>query len=241
MNSASPHVDVLAIGAHMGDEVAWGMSLAAHVRQGRRVGLLHLTPGEKGHPSKSPSEYADQKRDEAQQCATALGARLWALDFKDGELPVGDDVQLAMARVIREARPQLILTHWRGSMHKDHTAAADNLPNARFYAGIATFELGGPAHWVPRAYHGENWEDLRGFEPEVYLEVLREDIERWEEAMRCYELFRGGVSKFEYLEYYKALARSRGCEARWEFAVTFAVPQEERRRLVTTLLPEPSR
>lgn len=241
MSSNSRQVDVLALGAHMGDEVAWGMALAAHVRQGLRVGLLHLTPGEKGQPTKSPGDYADQKREEAQRCAEALGARLWTLNYRDGELPVSDEVQLEIARVIREARPQLILTHWSGSMHKDHTAAAENLPNARFYAGIASFDLGGPAHWVPRAYFGENWEDLRGYEPEVYLKVESEDIERWEEAMQCYELFRGGVSKFEYLDYYKALARSRGCEARWEYAVTFAVPKEERRRHVTTLMSEPGR
>lgn len=229
-------VDILTIGAHMGDEVAWGMGLAAHARQGAIIGMLHLTPGEKGHKELSSEQYAAQKRDESRACAAALGANWWALDFRDGELPVHDDVKFGICDVIREARPKLILTHWRGSMHKDHTAAADNLPDALFYAALPAFQRPLPPHWVARYYYGENWEDLRGYEPEVYLQVLPEDIRRWEAAMRCYALFRGEVSTFPYLDYYQSLARTRGCEVGYEHAVTFAVPPESRRRRVATLL-----
>jgi hypothetical protein len=88
---------------------------------------------------------------------------------------------------------------------------------------------------VGRYYHGENWEDLRGYEPEVYLQVLPEDMEVWEQAMRCYALFRGEVSPFEYVDYYKALARTRGCEVGCQFAVTFALPAGSRRRRVQSL------
>jgi N-acetylglucosamine malate deacetylase 1 len=229
-------LDILTIGAHMGDEVAWGMALAAHRRQGGSVGMLHLTPGEKGHPSLLPADYAAQKREEAEACAAVLGARWWALDYGDGELPVNDEVKLRICDVIREAKPKVILTHWRGSMHKDHTAAAENLPDALFYAALPAFQRPLPPHRGARVFFGENWEDLRGYEPEVYLQVLAEDLETWERAMRCYQLFRGGVSSFPYLDYYRALARTRGCEVGCEFAVTFAVPPESRRRRVASLV-----
>ena len=229
-------VDVLAIGAHMGDEVAWGMALAAHRRLGHRIGLLHLTPGEKGHKTLSPAEYADQKRQEAAECAGALGAAMWALDYRDGELPVSEEVKFGICDVIREAKPRLLITHWRGSMHKDHTAAADNLPDAIFYAAIRGFERSHPPHWAGRSYYGENWEDLRGYEPEVFLEITPEDIETWEAAMRCYALFRGEVSSFPYLEYYRSLARTRGCEIGCDYASTFAAPPESRRRKTNSLL-----
>jgi LmbE family N-acetylglucosaminyl deacetylase len=228
-------VDVLTIGAHMGDEVAWGMALAAHRRQGLSIGMLHLTPGEKGHKTLTPEAYAAQKRAEAAACAEVLGAQWWAVDYKDGELPVSDEVKFDVADVIREAKPKVIVTHWRGSMHKDHTAAADNLADALFYAALPAFERALAPHWVARHYFGENWEDLRGYEPEVFLPVLPEDIELWETAMRCYALFRGEVSSFPYLDYYRALARTRGCETGTEFAVTFGVPPEARRRRVQTL------
>ncbi len=230
-------VDILAIGAHMGDEVAWGMTLAAHARQGFRIGLLHLTPGEKGHKTLTPEAYAAQKRVEAAACADVLGAKMWALDFRDGELPVSDDVKWGIADVIREAKPRLIITHWRGSMHKDHTAAHENLPDARFYAGLPAFQRPLPHHWVGPIYYGENWEDLREFQPEVYVEVLPEDIDVWERAMRCYALFRGEVATFPYLDYYKALARTRGCEVGWGLAETYAVPPESRRKRLQSLVP----
>lgn len=229
-------VDVLAIGAHMGDEVAWGMALAAMRRQGATIGLLHLTPGEKGHKTMPPEEYARQKRREAEECARELGAEVWALDYRDGELPVDDEAKHRIARVLREARPKLVVTHWGGSIHKDHSAAHDLLPDARFYAGLPAFQGDLPPHWVGRVFYGENWEDNRGFQPEVFLEVTEEDLAVWERAMRCYALFRGEVSPFRYIEYYKALARARGLEAMREYVCAFAVPPDQRRRVVRSLL-----
>jgi len=229
-------VDILAIGAHMGDEIAWGMALAAHKRQGNTIGMLHLTPGEKGHRQISPEAYARQKREEAPKCAELLGAEIWILDYKDGELPVDNDVKFQICDVIREAKPRLIITHWPGSMHKDHTAAAENLPDAIFYAALPAFERALPNHACYRYLHGENWEDQRGYAPEVFLEVTEEDIETYERAMRAYELFRGRISTFPYLEYYKSLARTRGCEIGTQYAVTFAVPAHQHRRRTTTLL-----
>lgn len=229
-------VDILAIGAHMGDEIAWGLALAAHKRQGMSIGLLHLTPGEKGHRTLSPVDYERQKREEAPKCAEILGAQMWALDYRDGELPVNDEVKFAICDVIREAQPKLIVTHWPGSMHKDHTAAAENLPDAIFYAALPAFHRKARAHACYRYLHGENWEDQQGYVPEVFLEVSAEDVEIYERAMLSYALFRGEVAPFAYLEYYKALARTRGLEVGYPLAVTFAVPAEQRGKRVTNLL-----
>lgn len=232
-------VEILAIGAHMGDEIAWGIALAAHRRLGHTIGMLHLTPGEKGHKSLSPEDYAAQKRVEAAECAKRLGAEMWALDYKDGELPVNDEVKFQIADVIREAKPRLLVTHWPGSMHKDHTAAAENLPDAIFYAGLPTFTRKLPHHWCGRYLHGENWEDQRGYAPELFLEVTQEDIDLCESAMSAYALFRGEVSTFPYLEYYKSIARTRGMEVGLPLAVTFAVPEAQRRKRVADLLAGP--
>ncbi|MCB8933256.1 MAG: PIG-L family deacetylase [Fimbriimonadaceae bacterium] len=231
-----PEIDILAIGAHMGDEVAWGAALAAHARQGLSIGLLHLTPGEKGHPTLPPEAYAAQKREEAAACAARLGASIWALDHRDGELRDDDALKFEVADVLREARPKAVVTHWAGSMHKDHAAAHRLLADAIFYAALPGFQRALPPTPGPRVFYGENWEDLEGYEPEVFVELLDEDLERWEEAMRSYALFRGGVSKFEYLDYYRALARARGCETGFRYAATFAVPPRARRRRVPSLL-----
>ncbi len=230
-------VDILAIGAHMGDvEIACGMALAAHVRQGKTVAILHLTPGEKGHPSLPAEQYARQKHEEARAAAAVYGAQLYTLDYRDGELPINDEVQFQICDVIRACRPQVILTHWHGSIHKDHTACALNIPNAIFYAAIRGFEREHPPHWVPHLYYAENWEDQEGFEPEVFLEITEADIALWQQAAEKYELFRGGISHFPYIDYYRALARVRGAEIGCLYAVAFAVPPRARRRRVSSLL-----
>ena len=229
-------VDVLAIGGHIGDcEIACGMALAAHVRQGKRVAMLHLTTGEKGHPTMPPQEYAAQKREEAKQAAEVYGSELFILDYGDGELPINDEVKFRICDVIRECRPRIIITHWQGSIHKDHTSAALNLPDAVFYAAIRGFERKLPPHSVRGTYYAENWEDRDGFVPEVFLEVTADDIAVWECAATKHALFRGGVSRFPYVDYYKALARVRGCEIGATYAVAFAVPPSARRRRVTLL------
>lgn len=229
-------VDILAIGAHIGDcEIACGMALAAHVRQGQRVAMLHLTTGEKGHPTKPPAEYAAQKRQEAAASAAVYGAELFILDYGDGELRADDELKFRICDVIRHCRPKAILTHWHGSMHRDHTTAALSTPDAVFFAAIAGFQRDQPAHRTGPIYYAENWEDQDGFKPEVYLEVTAADIAMWEEAARRHELFRGEFPTFAYMDYYRALARVRGYENRTEYAVAFGVPPSAHRRRAVRL------
>ena len=229
-------VDLITIGAHMADEVAWGMALAAHKRQGATIGIVHLTPGEKGHPSMDPGEYAAQKLHEAEACAEVLGAEMWALDYSDGELPCNDEVKYRLASILREAAPSALITHWHKSMHKDHANTSLLFPDTNFYSALKSFDLGSSHHWVKSVFCGENWEDLEGFVPEIWLEITQEDLDLWEKAMSCYALFRGEWSTFPYLDYYKALARTRGCEIGAEYAVTLCHPPGQRKQMRTSLL-----
>lgn len=232
------HADILAIGAHAGDaEIASGMALCHHVRRGHRVALLHLTLGEKGHPSLAAGDYARQKRREATDAAELLHAQVVVLPYPDGELPVHQGIQEEICDVIRACRPRVILTHWGGSIHKDHEAAHLNTMQAHFFAALASFRRPLPAHRVPRILFTENWEDPHGFVPEVFLKLDEEDIAFWEQVARCYALFRNEWSTFRYVDYYKALARTRGLQIGAEYACAFAVPPWARIQRVSTLIP----
>lgn len=231
----SDGVDILGVDAHAADEIAYGLALAHCVRQGGKVAMLHITPGEKGHPTLSAADYAAQKQGESQAAAEVLGAKLYTLDYGDGELPVNDSLQFQICDVIRDCKPKVIITHWHGSMHKDHTNCALNVPHAIFYAALRGFERDAPAHRGARLYFSENWEDLTDFSPEVYLEVTAADMALWEEMCSKYELFRGGVSTFRYMDYYRAMAQARGCEVGTQYAVAFGLSPNYRRRKVTSL------
>jgi len=215
---------VMAVGAHAADmELTCGALLAKYARRGHQVTLLHLTPGEKGHPTLSAREYAAQKIEEANLAGQTLGATVRFMRYQDALLPHTDEVSLAVCDVIREVKPDIVITHWMGSIHKDHRNAHFIVNDAILYAALPAIERKEPAHRVRGLFYAENWEDMEKFTPEVYVDVS-ETFDTWLEAINKYELVRGRISNFRYLDYYKALAVMRGCLSGFQYAETFMAP-----------------
>lgn len=212
MSEAAAPFAVLAVGAHAADaEFSAGQVLARYAAEGHPVTILHLTLGEKGHRVLSPAEYGAQKREEATAAAAGLGAQVRFLPYADAELPEDDAVKLAVADVIREVRPRVLLTHWRGSFHRDHRRCHTIVEEARFLAGLRTITRARPAVYVPHLLFAENWEDMDGYRPDVYVDTSA-SYERWLAACAQYEIFRDpGAGGFRYRAYYEALAVMRGC------------------------------
>jgi LmbE family N-acetylglucosaminyl deacetylase len=121
----------LAFGAHPDDvELQGGGTLAAWAAQGVRVELACFTAGEKGSPDPAadPVELARVRRAESEVAALALGAAVPVhfLGAVDGELEVTMAMRLAVARLVRTVRPEVVLGHdpWRRwLLHPDHRAA----------------------------------------------------------------------------------------------------------------------
>jgi N-acetylglucosamine malate deacetylase 1 len=222
---------ILAIGAHAADmEFTCGMTLAKYVAHGGHAALLHLTPGERGHPRMGAEEYGAQKRAEAARAAAILGASLHMLDYSDATLPVNEEVALQVADVIREERPDIIITHWRNSIHKDHANTHRIVSDAILYAALGSIERSRPRHGVWNIYFTDNWEDQEDYVPDVFVDIDRECFDRWREAASAYELYRGGISSFRYADYYEALATVRGALARFRYANAFMLHPDARRR-----------
>ncbi|MGW0805039.1 PIG-L deacetylase family protein [Nonomuraea sp. NPDC002799] len=220
---------VLAIGAHAGDlDLTAGAVLAQHVLAGDRATLLHLTLGERGHPRMSLADYAAQKRAEAETFAAAIGAGVRFLDYEDGLLPEDEEVKLRVGDLIRELRPDVILTHWSASIHKDHARTHRIVEDARFYGGLKTLERELPAYWASELYYADNWEDAAGFTPDVFVELSEEAYELWSQAITGYAYARGETYGFPYVEYYRALTIVRGAPAGFGRAQAFAAPKGSR-------------
>jgi N-acetylglucosamine malate deacetylase 1 len=227
---------LMVVGAHAGDgEVMAGPLVAQHVADGGSAVLLHLTLGERGHPSLPGAEYGPQKRDEAQAAAAVLGAGVRLLGYRDAELEATQEARLSVAQVIADERPDVVITHGDGSFHRDHAACHEIVCEAVFLAGLSGLWPGHPRHIVAALYFAENWEDKRPFAPDLYIDTSRGHV-TWLEALRCYELFRGGLSTFPYVRYYEALAVVRGAESGTDYAKAFSVPPEARRTVVPGLL-----
>ena len=225
---ATENGGVLAIGAHAADmELTVGMLMARYADEGHRATFLHLTLGEKGHARLDSAAYGAEKRRAAEAIAAALGAEARFLEYRDGELPETEAVKLEVADVIREVRPRVIITNWRGSIHRDHTRAHHIAVDARFLAGLSRLERERPAVWVPHLMFAENWEDMDGFRPDVYLDTTS-TYARWVDAMDQYEIWRDPtVGGFRYRDYYTALSTMRGCLSRHERAVALMRPEDD--------------
>ena len=228
---------IMVIGAHAADaELMGGATVLAHHRLGWRSVLVHLTLGEKGSRTLGAAEYATQKRAEAERAAGILGSDFEFLPWLDGELPVHEDAQWQIADLIRKYRPDVILTHWKGSIHTDHTNTYENVMASLFFAGLKTFVREYPNHYPRAIYFAENWEDEEDFVPEVYLDVAA-DWDTYVEAASSYELIAGPTSPFRYLQWYEGASRMRGAERNMDRAVALMHyrPFYSRRRAVDKL------
>ncbi len=219
----------MVIGAHAGDAENMASAVVLkHTRAGFPATIVHLTLGEAGHPRMAPADYAEQRKREVAESARIMGAEAVWLPYADGLLPVNDEVKFQVCDLIRLKKPAVILTHWRGSIHKDHIAAYDIVQDAVFYAALPAIKRAAsdgsdlPAHWA-RLLYPENWEDMEGFRADLYVDVS----EVWEDylnVLRSHEFIRGGISTFRYLDYYTALGITRGCLAGKPRAVALMVP-----------------
>ncbi|MDR6553326.1 PIG-L family deacetylase [Paenibacillus qinlingensis] len=226
----SEKITILGIGGHVGDmELTAGGVLASHALKGDRVVTLALTAGERGVPAgRIMSEYREQKVNEANEFAKMLGGEAIVFDIPDGELQDNDDMRYRVCDVIRQVKPNIIITHFKNSMHKDHMTTHRIVNDARFYAGLASFERELPNHFASKLYYAENWEDAVDYRPYVYVDFSQEAYDLWVKAVSTHWFVTGSKS-FPYLEYYKHLARVRGIEARKQYAETFMIPEETMR------------
>lgn len=229
----SPARTILAIGAHAGDaELTMGPLLTAERARGTRVVILDLTLGERGHPILSADQYAAQKRREATEVAAAIGAELEIGPYQDAEIPNDESSRRWVAAVIRRVKPTLVLTHWKESIHRDHSATSAIVSDALLLAALPGVSgVAGQPHRGVSIWYAENWEDATGFRPYVYVGVDSASWSRWRSAVSKFEFARGATG-FPYVEYYDALGRVRGIEARKGRAVAFDVEPYGKRRVL---------
>ena len=227
---------IMAIGGHIGDmELTCGGYLATASLRGDSIVTVALTAGEKGNPpGQSVAEYRKQKVREAEGFAQMLGGKAIVFGHADGELPLDDAVAYELGDIIRREKPDLLITHWNKSIHKDHIFTSQLAERAQYYAGVPGFERDLPAHFARGPYFAENWEDPEDFTPRVYVEVSEDGFALWQKAIDLH-WFTTHSTSFAYKEYYSHLKALRGIEVKKPYAEAFEVPILSRRNVVDAL------
>jgi LmbE family N-acetylglucosaminyl deacetylase len=225
----------MAIAAHPGDALfTMGATVAQHIHNGGSGVFLSLSLGEKGHRTIAPKEYGEMQRTATEKAAKILGAGAVFLTYPDAEIPATDAASLAVCDVIREHKPEIVVTHWSGSWHKDHQNTFMIVRDAVFYAALAAMKRALPAHSVRKLFFADNWEDATNYQPDVFLDITPV-YEKWIEACAVFPMWRGETGLMRYNDYYQSLAVMRGCLAGSKFAVALMSDPNQRTSRVKSL------
>lgn len=231
--SGSP-ANVMAIAAHPGDAFfAMGAPVALAVTLGGRGTFVSLSLGERGSASIPAAQYGPMQQGASHRAAERLGAQTALLAYPDGEIPVSEEAKFAVCDLIRQYKPAIVITHWKGSWHKDHRACHEIVVDAVFYAGLPAITRRDPAHPVSKVFYADNWEDAEGFRPDIYLDVTPV-FDRWYEACGLFPMWRG-ENGFRYNDYYRSRAIETGCLGGAQQAVALMSPPDQLVRRVPSL------
>ena len=134
--------DVLAIAAHQDDvEQTCGGTLLRMAARGLRTAILDLTKGEAGTRG-----TAEDRAREAAEAARLLGVG-WreALDLPDGAIENTLENRRKIMRVLREARPRVVILPYWQARHPDHAIVATLGYEACFMSGLTKAPVVRPA------------------------------------------------------------------------------------------------
>jgi LmbE family N-acetylglucosaminyl deacetylase len=215
---------LMVIGAHISDaENMAGAVMLKHKKAGWDITIVHLTAGEKGHPTLPPEEYIKMRHADAQASAAFIGANLEILRYKDAETQVTEEAAWMVADLIRKYRPNVIITHWSGSFHPDHNNTHEIVQKSLFKASLPAFKRENPPHSVQALLYSENWEDMQNYSADIYLDVS-DVFEDYLKLLKTHALMREKYSSFRYYDYYAALGAMRGALGGFDRAVTLMRP-----------------
>jgi N-acetylglucosamine malate deacetylase 1 len=164
---------VLAVGAHPDDlEILCGGTLARFVQEGHSVVMCHVTTGNRGSFVHTSEEVARIRSEEAKRAAEICGAEETTLGLSDGEVNAADLEQRRLViDLVREARPDVIVTHHPGDYMGDHNETSKLVFDCSFHATLPLFETSKPNYRdVTPIYYMETVMGL-GFQPTEYVDV----------------------------------------------------------------------
>lgn len=102
----------LAVVAHPDDlEYGAASAIARWTSQGKHVCYLLVTRGEAGIEALTPAEVAPLREQDERQSARAVGVEcVDFLNYRDGVIPYDMALRRDIARVIRQQRPEIVIT-----------------------------------------------------------------------------------------------------------------------------------
>lgn len=179
---------VLAILCHPDDmELNCAGTLLKYRKAGHTVIACHVANGNMGHYTIMPEELREMRRLEAQKAGEIAGYEVLSADIGDLTVNSASEAQQnEIIRIIRYAKPDVIITHSPEDYCSDHVETSKLVFNASFSASCPHFkpELGEATDVTP-IYYVEH-DDGIAFVPTEYVDIT-EEMEVKEQMLKCHE------------------------------------------------------
>jgi len=216
---AAPHPDDLEIGC--------GGTIAALVRQGYRVGMVHLTDGEP-----TPRGDRETRLAEAREAAKVLGAHVCEiLPLTNRELMDVPAARYTLATVLRRYQPRILvgLAGRTVAASPDHYQAQLLAEGARFYAQLTKwdnrFDDTAPHRVDHLVYRPVPSSAETMFFPATFVVDISSTLEAKLEAIRCYRSQFDGPRWERLRHYVVSIAGAEGMRCGYRYGELYALPR----------------
>jgi len=128
---------ILVFGAHPDDcDIKAGGVAALYVQQGHQVKFVSVTNGDAGHYEMGGGPLANRRKSEARAAAAIVGIEYQLLDNHDGQLEPTLENRHQIIQLIREFKPDLIMSPRPYDYHPDHRYTAILVQDAAYMVTV---------------------------------------------------------------------------------------------------------
>jgi len=232
---------VLAIICHPDDmEITCGGTLLKYKKEGNDVTVCNVANGNMGHFTIMPDELRNIRRKEAESACSIGGFKSITADIGDLMVNSADLEQLRkLVKIIRDEKPDLIITHHPGDYCSDHRETSKLVFKASFDATVPHFmpECGEAVELAP-LYYADNDMGVN-FIPTEYVDIT-DEMETKEKMMACHEsqvVWLLEHDGYDVIAEQRKMAASRGAQCGVKYAEGFTPALVSGRLRTYRLLP----
>ncbi len=234
-------MNVLAVVCHPDDmELNCGGTLLRCKKRGDNVTVCHVANGNMGHLVIMPDELREIRAKESQDAGEVGGFKIVTCDVDDLTVNrASTDQHDRLVKIIREAKPDFIITHGPDDYMIDHTDVSKLTFAASFSASCPHYkpELGEATPVTP-IYYMENFQSV-GTIPTEYVDIT-DEIDGKLAMLACHKsqsVWLKDHDNVDILEDTRAYARFRGMQCHAKYAEGFRQCIVGERMTTRRLLP----
>lgn len=225
---------IVSIHAHPDDaEILAGGTLALLARARHSITIVSMTPGDCGSAEYPGEQIANIRRREAAAAAALIGAEYACAEFRDLAIFNDDASRRRVTELLRQMRPDIVLTSSPIDYHCDHEATSALVRDACFAASAPNYQTNSdrPAPALPAIPHLYFMDSVEGVDrdgrpqkPDFFVNVepvfqTKRNMLAQHASQRNWLRRQHGIE--DYLETMERWTRERGRAAGVELAEGF--------------------